>query len=49
VQRHSIVAPQIGAVRGSSISVTPPATTTYTLYTTNAFSQTTSTVTVTVH
>jgi hypothetical protein len=29
--------------------VTPTATTTYTLYATNAFGQTTSTVTVTVH
>ncbi len=49
VQRHYIVSPQIGAVGGSSISVTPPTTATYTLYATNAFGQTTSTVTVTVH
>ncbi len=46
---YVIVSPQIGAVRGSSVSVTPAATTTYTLYATNAFGQTTSTVTVTVH
>jgi hypothetical protein len=45
---YIIVSPQIGAVRGSSVSVTPTATTTYTLYATNAFGQTTSTVTVTV-
>jgi hypothetical protein len=45
---YVIVSPQIGAVRGSSVSVTPTATTTYTLYATNAFGQTTSTVTVTV-
>jgi hypothetical protein len=45
---YVIVSPQIGAVRGSSVSVTPAATTTYTLYATNAFGQTTSTVTVTV-
>jgi hypothetical protein len=46
---YVIVSPQIGAVRGSSVSVTPTATTTYTLYATNAFGQTASTVTVTVH
>jgi hypothetical protein len=46
---YVIVSPQIGATRGSSVSVTPAATTTYTLYATNAFGQTTSTVTVTVH
>jgi hypothetical protein len=45
---YVIVSPQIGAVRGSSVSVTPAATTTYTLYGTNAFGQTSSTVTVTV-
>jgi hypothetical protein len=46
---YVIVSPQIGATRGSSVTVTPPATTTYTLYAANAFGQTTSTVTVTVH
>jgi hypothetical protein len=46
---YVIVSPQVGAVRGSSVSVTPTTTTTYTLYATNAFGQTTSTVTVTVH
>jgi hypothetical protein len=46
---YVIVSPQIGAVRGSSVSVTPAATTTYTLYATNAFGQTKSTVTITVH
>jgi IPT/TIG domain len=45
---YIIVSPQIGAVRGSSVSVTPTATTTYTLYATNGFGQTTATVTVTV-
>ncbi len=45
---YVIVSPQIGAVRGSSVTVTPTAITTYTLYATNAFGQTTSTVTVTV-
>lgn len=46
---YAIVSPQIGATRGFSVTVTPSATTTYTLYATNAFGQTTSTVTVTVH
>ena len=46
---YVIVSPQVGAVRGSSTTVTPTATTTYTLYATNAFGQTKSTVTVTVH
>jgi hypothetical protein len=45
---YVIVSPQVGAVRGSSVVVTPTATTTYTLYATNAFGQTKSTVTVTV-
>jgi hypothetical protein len=46
---YIIVSPQVGAVRGSSISVTLAQTTTYTLYATNAFGRTISTVTVTVH
>ena len=46
---YVIVSPQVGAVRGSSVSVTPTATTIYTLYATNAFGRTTSTVTVTVN
>jgi hypothetical protein len=46
---YVIVSPQVGAIRGSSVMVTPTATTTYTLYATNAFGQTKSTVTVTVH
>jgi hypothetical protein len=46
---YVIVSPQVGALRGSSVTVTPTATTTYTLYATNAFGQTKSTVTVTVH
>ena len=46
---YVIVSPQVGAVRGSSTTVAPTATTTYTLYATNAFGQTKSTVTVTVH
>jgi hypothetical protein len=46
---YIIVSPQIGAVRGSSVSVSPTQTTIYTLYATNAFGRTTATVAVTVH
>jgi hypothetical protein len=45
---YNIISPQVGPVRGTSIVVTPPATTTYTLYTTNQFGRATATVTVTV-
>ncbi|HEY1462775.1 MAG TPA: hypothetical protein VGF44_05100 [Terriglobales bacterium] len=45
---YYIVSPQIGAVRGTSVSVSPAKTTMYTLYATNQYGQTTSTVTVNV-
>jgi hypothetical protein len=45
---YVIVSPQLGAVRGTSVSVTPAQTTTYTLYATNQYGRTTATVTVTV-
>jgi hypothetical protein len=45
---YFVVSPGVGAVRGSSVNVTPTATTTYTLYATNEFGRTTATVTVTV-
>jgi hypothetical protein len=45
---YFIVSPQVGAVRGSSVNVSPAATTTYTLSATNEFGRTTATVTVTV-
>jgi hypothetical protein len=45
---YFIVSPQIGAVRGTSVTVTPAKTTTYTIYATNQYGQTTSTVTVNV-
>jgi hypothetical protein len=45
---YYIVSPQIGAVSGNSVMVTPTATTTYTLYSTNQFGRTTATVQVTV-
>src|SRR5256712_4245342 len=46
---YNIIDPQAGPVRGTSVVVTPSATTTYTLYSTNQFGRTTATVTVTVH
>ena len=45
---YYLVNPQIGPVRGNSVVVNPPATTTYTLSATNAFGRTTASVTVTV-
>ncbi|MGD0074145.1 MAG: hypothetical protein ABSD31_07350 [Candidatus Binataceae bacterium] len=45
---YNIISPTVGAVRGTSVVVTPSATTTYTLYSTNAYGRTTSKVTVTV-
>jgi hypothetical protein len=42
------VTPQVGAIRGNSVVVTPSQTTTYTLNATNGFGRSTSTVTVTV-
>ena len=42
------VTPQVGAIRGNSVVVTPSQTTTYTLNATNEFGRSTSTVTVTV-
>ena len=42
------VTPQVGAIRGTSVIVTPSETITYTLNATNEFGRTTSTVTVTV-
>jgi hypothetical protein len=46
---YLVVSPDAGAVRGTSVTVTPAATTTYTLYATNAFGRTTAQVTITVH
>ena len=46
---YVIVSPAVGATRGTSVSVAPSATTTYTLYAANAFGQTTSSTTITVH
>ncbi|MGB7846304.1 MAG: IPT/TIG domain-containing protein [Candidatus Acidiferrum sp.] len=46
---YVIVSPTVGAVRGTSTSVSPTTTTTYTLYAANAFGQTTSSLQITVH
>lgn len=45
---YFVVSPQVGAVRGTSVVVSPTATTTYTLYGTNAYGRSKSTVKVTV-
>jgi hypothetical protein len=45
---YFVVSPQVGAVRGSSVTVTPTATTTYTLYATNGYGRSTANVKVTV-
>ena len=48
-QLYNIISPVLGPVRGTSAIVAPSATTTYTLYSTNAYGRTTASVTVTVH
>ena len=45
---YVIISPGPGAVRGTSVTVNPTATTTYTLYATNQYGRTTATVTVSV-
>lgn len=45
---YLIVSPDVGAIRGSSVSVTPSQSTTYTLYATNAFGRSTATINITV-
>jgi hypothetical protein len=45
---YLIISPEIGAVRGTSVTVKPSATTTYTLYATNAYGRTQATITVAV-
>jgi hypothetical protein len=46
---YLIVSPDIGAIRGSSVIITPSQSATYTLYATNAFGRTTATINITVH
>jgi hypothetical protein len=45
---YNIVAPQAGPVRGNSVIVTPSATTTYTLYSTNHYGRSSKSLTVSV-
>ncbi len=45
---YNLITPQVGPVRGTSIVVTPSATTTYTLESTNQYDRTKKSVTVTV-
>jgi len=45
---YVIISPGVGAVRGTSVTVKPTATTTYTLYATNQYGRTSSTLTVNV-
>lgn len=45
---YLIVSPAVGALRGSSVTVKPSATTSYTLHATNQYDRSTATVTVTV-
>jgi hypothetical protein len=45
---YFVVSPQVGAVRDSSVIVTPTTTTIYTLYGTNAYGRSTASVKVTV-
>jgi len=45
---YFVVSPQVGAVRGNAVTVLPSATTTYTLYGTNAYGRTGAKVKVTV-
>jgi len=46
---YFIVSPDIGAIRGNSVTVSPAQSTTYTLYATNAFGRSSATVNITVH
>ncbi len=45
---YFIVSPQVGAVRGSTVTVYPSVTTTYTLYATNQYHRSKKTVTATI-
>lgn len=45
---YNIISPEVGPVRGNSVVVTPPATTTYTIYATNQYGRTVKSVTISV-
>ena len=46
---YNVISPLVGPVRGTSVSVAPPATTTFILRSTNEYGRSSSSVTVTVH
>ena len=46
---YLVVSPQVGAVRGASVQVTPAQSTSYTLYATNQYGRASAVVSVTVH
>ena len=46
---YNLIAPTIGAVRGTSITIRPSKTRTFNLHSTNQYGQSIATVTVTVH
>lgn len=46
---YLVISPQVGAVRGTSVQVSPQQSTTYVLYATNQYGRTTASVSVTVH
>jgi hypothetical protein len=48
VTAGNVVSPEIGAVRGNSVTVHPTQTTTYTVFATNQFGRTTQTITINV-
>jgi hypothetical protein len=45
---YYVISPEVGAVRGNSVTVHPTKTTTYTLYATNQFDRSTQTITINV-
>jgi hypothetical protein len=45
---YFVVSPQVGAIRGNSVTVLPTATTTYTLYGTNAYGRSSAAIKITV-
>ena len=45
---YYVISPEVGAVRGTSVTVKPTKTTTYTLYATNQFNRSSKTITITV-
>ena len=46
---YNVISPTVGPIRGTSITVSPKSTTTYTLYSTNQYGRATASVSVAVH